>query len=334
MIRPLAQRHIGAGITLTLAAAAFLPAPGCSRREAGPPVYSGTIEAVEVDVAPEISGRILERPVDEGDQVKAGDTIAVIDPEPYRIALAQTEAALAEAKARTSLLAAGYRQEEIAAAAREVDEAQAQLDLALAQVRRVERLVSESVAAQEDMDRAQRDREVAQARLAAARARHDLVSRGYRREEVDQARAEVAGLEALAERGRLDIARSTVRSPLAGTVTAKLQEPGEWVQPGQPIVTVADLANMYTWVYPSIVEVERIRIGYEVSVRIDAYPGKDFPGKVVYISPQAEFTPKNVQTVEDRVQQVFGVKVAVANPDGALTIGIPADVALRRAASP
>ena len=131
----------------------------------------------------------------------------------------------------------------------------------------------------------------------------------------------------------LDLERTTVRSPIAGTVTEKLMEAGEYARPGSPIVSVADLVHLYTWVYLSEVELGKVRLGDQVDVRIDAYPGRNFPGKIVYISTQAEFTPKNVQTVEDRVQLVFGVKVAVDNPGGELKVGIPADVALPRHSS-
>jgi HlyD family secretion protein len=202
--------------------------------------------------------------------------------------------------------------------------------LAVTQLRRIETLVGGKIATQEDLDRAQRDVEVANARLAAAAARFDLLTRGYRTEEVAQGRAEVARLEALLAQRRLDLDRTTVRAPIAGTVTEKILEAGEYAREGSPIVTIADLMNLYTWVYLSEADLPRVSIGDAVDVRIDGAPDRSFPGTVAYISPQAEFTPRNVQTREDRVQLVFGVKVAVPNPDGTLKIGIPADVVLNR----
>jgi len=141
------------------------------------PTYSGTIEAVEVDVVPEVPGRILERPVDEGSRVAAGDVIARIDPESFRNALAETEAALDTAKASLALLTRGYRPEEIDAAAREVDQAKAQVALAGTQVGRAERLVADHVRPEEDLDIARRDLDVAKAQLQAETARYDLVHR-------------------------------------------------------------------------------------------------------------------------------------------------------------
>lgn len=299
------------------------------------PVYSGTIEAVEVDVVPEVSGRILQRPVDQGTVVSAGDVVAIIDPAPYRNALEETQGALREASARLDLLRKGYRTEEVEGAARDLDEARAQVTLTEAQLRRVQDLFRAEVVSQEDVDRAQRDIDVARARQASAEQKHRLLKRGFRPEEIEQASAEVARLESLLAQRQLDLDRTTVRSPLQGTVTEKIQEPGEYARPGSPIVSVADLGHLYVWVYLNTVEQGRLKVGDDVSVRVDAYKGRTFPGRVVYISPQAEFTPRNVQTAEDRVQLVFGVKVAVDNPDGALKAGLPADVLLKdRAASP
>ncbi len=287
-----------------------------------------------MDVVPEVSGRILTRPVDQGYAVAIGDVIATIDPEPYRIALEETEAALASARSRRALLTSGYRKEEVESAAREVEEAEAQLEQAEARIRRVEELVSGKVSTPDELDLARRDRDVARARLEGSRERHSLLTRGYRSEEIEGARSEVRRLEAVLEQRQLDMDRTTVRSPVGGTVTEKIQEPGEYARPGSPIVSVADLVNLFTWVYLGESELPRIRLGDDVAVRVDAFPEKDFPGKVVYISTEAEFTPRNVQTAEDRVQLVHGVKVSVINPDGALKVGIPADVLLRRHGAP
>ncbi|MGH9866790.1 MAG: HlyD family secretion protein [Candidatus Polarisedimenticolia bacterium] len=321
--------------SLLLALPALLAAfasPGCGERRDRQPVYSGTIEAVEVDVVPEVSGRILERPVDQGDRVKAGDVVARIDARPYENALAETEGALAEARARLALVRSGYRKEEIESAARDVDEAEAQVTLAEAQVRRVRDLFAQQVIAQEEVDRAQRDLDVARARLASARARLLRVQRGNRPEEIAQAAAEVARLESVLAQRRLELERTTVRSPLEGTVTEKIQEAGEYARPGSPIVSVADLTHLYVWVYLDTIEKGRAQVGQAVAVKVDAWPDRRFDGRVVYISAEAEFTPRNVQTPEDRVQLVYGVKVAVSNEDGALKAGLPADVVLGAAA--
>jgi HlyD family secretion protein len=314
--------------TLFIVAVLCLSA-GCSDGREREPTYSGTIEAVEVDVMPEVTGRILSRPVDQGDLVRKGDVIAQIDAEPYHNALNETEASLSEAKAKLAQLVSGYRREEIARAAHAVDEAAAQRTQAEGRVTRIEELQDQKIATADDLDVARRDRDVARARLESAKAQLALLARGYRREEIDQAMAEVARLDAVRDQRRLELERTTLRSPVAGTVTEKLQEPGESAKPGSPFVSVADLVNLYTWVYLAETDLPKVRLGEPVAVRVDGLKGRSFPGKVVYISKVAEFTPKNVQTVQDRVQLVFGVKVAVSNPGGELKVGLPADVILR-----
>jgi len=303
----------------------------CRSTGTGQPVYSGTIEAVEVDVVAEVSGRLLSRPVDQGDRVRKGDAIATIDPKSYQVALAEAQATIREAKARLDQLVSGYRREEIEGSSHEAEEASAQAEQAEARVRRIEELRLQKIATPDDLDVALRDRNVARARLAAARSRLALLTKGYRREEVEQALAEVSRLEAVLDSRQLDLDRTAITSPVDGTVTQKLLEPGEYARPGSPIVTVVDLDHLYTWVYLAETELPSVSLGQEVSVRVDGMPSRDFPGKVVYISQTAEFTPKNVQTVQDRVQLVYGVKVSVDNTDGALKVGIPADVILRPA---
>ena len=303
-------------------------AAGCRGSRHRIPLYSGTIEAVEVDVVPEVSGRILERPVDQGDVIEAGAVVARIDPEPYRNAVAETEGALEESRAKLKLMRSGYRREEVQGAAREVDEAAAQVTLAEAELDRFRQLFADQVVSQQDVDRARRDLDVTKARLESARQRHQLLRGGYRSEEIAQAAGDVARLDSVLAQRRLELDRTTVRSPLKGTVTEKIQEAGEYARPGSPIVSVADLIHLYVWVYLDAVELGQVKVGDRVGVQVDAYKGRSFPGEVVYISPQAEFTPRNVQTPQDRVQLVFGVKVAVANEDGALKAGLPADVVL------
>ncbi len=155
----------------------------CEGRDGSDPVYSGTIEAVEVSIAPEVSGKLLTRPVDQGDVVEPGTLVATIDPEPYRLSLAETVAALGGARAKLALLAAGYRSEEIEAAARQVDEAAAQLTQAEARIARVEDLVAKGISTADDLDVARRDRDTAGARLSGARERRTAPRRcsRYRR---------------------------------------------------------------------------------------------------------------------------------------------------------
>ncbi len=301
-------------------------AAGCAGNHPGAILVSGTIEAIEVDVSPEVSGMIASLRVTEGSPVDKGTVVAEIDPIPYDLALKQAEAALRQSEAQLALLTRGYRTEEVREAKEAVEEREAQLLNARTQFSRVERLASDSVASEGDLDTARRDVDVAAAQLRQARERLALLQRGFRVEEIESAGAERDRLHAVMEQRRLEREKTRVVSPLRGIVTARVLEQGEYARVGSSIARVADLAHLYCWVYLSEADLGRIRVGEIVKVGIDAYSGKGFPGRVAYISPEAEFTPKNIQTREERVELVFAVKVLVDNPDGALKIGLPADV--------
>lgn len=184
-----------------------------------------------------------------------------------------------------------------------VDLARIQLDNDRADSRRIETLfASGSATAKQRDDALARDR-ASQARLDQAQAAADLV--------------------------RKQIADCHVASPAAGTVTTRAFEPGETVGPGATLATVTRLDRVELVIYVTALELPRVRLGQEAEVSVDAFRGRTFRGAVVHISPQAEFTPKNVQTREDRVKQVFGVKIAIDNPGRELKPGLPADAVIR-----
>jgi HlyD family secretion protein len=150
-----------------------------------------------------------------------------------------------------------------------------------------------------------------------------------RPEEIQAAEARLDQARAAADLLAKTIADSTITAPAGGIVTHKAVEAGELVTPGATVVTLADLDSVYVMIYVTELEIGRIKLGDGVDVRIDAFPDKPFPGKITYISPEAEFTPKNVQTKEDRVKLVFGVKVEIENKAGLLKPGLPADAVVR-----
>jgi HlyD family secretion protein len=249
---------------VTLCAAAILVLLSCSSSGGSAAVRaSGTIEATEVDVAAQVTGQVRELRVDEGSSVKPGDTLALLDHVP---------------------------------AGASVSQAQANLDLAQADARRLDVLFKSGNATQEERDGTN-------TRLAQARAALVLAQR------------------------TLD--NSYVISPLSGTVTSKVVEVGDLATPGGVIVAVSKLDTMNLVIYVSETELPRVKLGAEAEVRIDGGAQKVFPGRVTYISPTAEFTPKNIQTREDRVKLVFGVKIQIPNPDGTLKPGLPADATIK-----
>ncbi len=165
----------------------------------------------------------------------------------------------------------------------------------------------------------------AEAGVRLAEAALTLASAGARPEAVALAEAKLAQVEAARNGLRVQAAKYAITSPLAGTVTSRIADPGEIAAPGAPLLVVADLSQITLVVYVPEPRIGQVRVGQEAQVTVDAYPGRTFTGAVSYISPRVEFTPKNVQTQEERVETVFAVEIKLTNADGLLKPGMPAD---------
>ena len=299
---------------------------------------SGHVEATDVQLAAQVGGRLLELRVAEGDRVKAGDAIARLDTADTQLALGRAQAEREQAEAQLRLLLAGARVEDIrqaeaqaAAADADVRAADAELAAAQADVDRFEALLASNSGSRKQRDDAVLRRDVARARAQGARDRvnaaRENVARlraGARREEIDAARARVAAAAAQIATLEKALADATIVSPMAGIVTEKLAEVGELLGPRAPVVVVADLDHVWANVYVDEPVVPRLRLGQPATVFTDA-GGAGLPGTVSYISSKAEFTPRNVQTAEDRSKLVYRVKVSVNNADGTLKTGMPVE---------
>lgn len=301
---------------------------------------SGQVEATEVQVAAEVGGRILEISAAEGDRVKQGDVIARLDTRDVELALQRAHAERDAADAQLRLLLAGARQEDVkqaeataAAAAGDVSAAQADLAAAETDLQRFERLLQANSGSQKQRDDMATRRDVARERLASARAREaaarEAVARlraGARREEIDAARARVASVDA--QIATLDKAKAdaTILAPLDAIVSARLMQPGEMAAPGAPVVVLADLDRAWAEVFVDEPQVPRLKLGQAATVFTDA--GTSVPGTISFISSKAEFTPRNVQTADDRSKLVYRVKIAVDNREGVLKQGMPVEAEL------
>ena len=289
---------------------------------------SGTIEAVEVHVASKAAGQILVLAVEEGARVKPGDVLATIDHATADIQLRQAEAGVALARAQLLLLQNGARKEDIEQAEAGLKQAEANRRVAADDAKRMRALLQSGSVTTKQRDDAEARLTVAEAQRRAAEEAVSKVRRLARPEEIDAARARLDQAQAAADLLAKTIADCTVVAPAGGIVTHKAVEAGELVTPGATVVTLADLDSVYVMLYVTELEIGRIKLGGEVEVRIDAFPDRPFAGTISYISPEAEFTPKNVQTKEDRVKLVFGVKVVIPNPEGLLKPGLPADAVI------
>jgi HlyD family secretion protein len=290
---------------------------------------SGTIEAIEVDVSSKVSGQIVQLAVDEGARVKPGDVLATVDHATADIQLRQAEAGVDLAQAQLVLLRNGARKEDIRQGEAALTQAEANLRVAADDARRMRELAKTGSVTPKQRDDAEARLTVAEAQRNAAGDSLNKLRQLARPEEIQAAEARLAQARAAADLLAKTIADCTIVAPAAGTVTHKAVEAGELVAPGSTVVTVSALDSVYVMIYLTEEEVGRVRLGDPVDVQIDALPDRAFPGKITYISPEAEFTPKNVQTKEDRVKLVFGVKVVIENREGLLKPGLPADAVIR-----
>jgi HlyD family secretion protein len=302
---------------------------------------SGHVEADDVQVAPEVGGRILQLKVIEGDRVAAGDLLATLDTRDTELAIARARAERAQADAQLRLLLAGSRPEDIRqaqaqadAAAADVVAAEAELRNAQADLDRYEALLKANAGTEKARDDAQARRDVARQRVAAARE-HERATRegaarvkaGARREEIDAARARIATVDAQIATLDKALGDATVTSPVSGVVTQKLVNAGELVTPHAPLVVITDLDHAWGEVFVDEPDVPRLTIGQAATLFTDA-GGNGIPGKVTFISPRAEFTPRNVQTAEERSKLVYRIKVTADNTNGVLKPGMPVEADL------
>jgi HlyD family secretion protein len=290
---------------------------------------SGTIEAIEVNVASKVAGQILALAVEEGSRVKPGDVLATIDHATADIQLRQAEAGVALARAQLVLLQNGARKEDIEQADAALRQAEANLKVAVDDAKRMRELLKSGSVTTKQRDDAEARLTVAEAQRKGAEEALNKVRRLARPEEIDAAQARLAQAQAAADLLAKSIADCTIVAPAGGIITHKAVEAGELVTPGATVVTLSELDSVYVMIYLAEKEIGRVRLGDQADVAIDAFPGRAFPGRITYISPEAEFTPKNVQTKEDRVKLVFGVKVEIENPEGLLKPGLPADATIR-----
>jgi HlyD family secretion protein len=256
------------------------------------------------------------------------DAVGAIKGDARQYGEGQYEAAQAEvlvAQVAVDQAQSRYEQLRAGATAQEKAIAQAQVQAAEAQVKQAEAQV-QVVEAQAEQARGQV--EAAQAAVAQAEDNLALLKAGATPEQIAIAEAQVAEAQAAVDGLKVQMDKTILRAPRSGLITSRTAHQGETAAPGEALLTVADLDTVTLRVYIPETEIGRVRVGQPVQVTVDSFPGRVFDGQVVYIASQAEFTPKNVQTQEERVKLVFGVKVRIPNPDHALKPGVPADAVI------
>jgi len=297
-------------------------------RPAGPEALTlqGNVDIREVNLGFRVAGRILEVARDEGDAVKPGDVIARLDSEPYRREAEEARGQAASLRARLQWLEAGNRPQEIAQAKATVRERE--ITAANAQrlfQRQEELLASKTVSVQEWDDAGARYRE-AEARLKSAREQLALLEAGFRAEEIAQAKADLARAEAALASAELRLADTVLAAPSDGVVITRAQEPGAIVQAATTVLTVSLTRPVWVRAYVPEPSLGRVHPGMKVRIYTDSRPEQPYYGQIGYISPRAEFTPKNVETAELRTSLVYRLRVVVTNSDEGLRQGMPVTV--------
>jgi membrane fusion protein YbhG len=316
-----------------LVAVAAVVAVVVARRGDGPALaWSGTVEATEARLGFMAPGRIETVRFHEGDRVRAGEIMAALDTAEAAARVGEAEAQVAAARATLEELVRGSRPEEIQQARAARDAAVHRRTDAQRDFDRAQQLFAKNLASQESYDKAQTALDLTQSQLLQAEESLQLVEEGPRRERVAAQRAQVATAEAALAGARVQLANRVMRAPFDGVVTVRHHEPGEITAAGSAVLSLMNRDDRWVRIYVGEARVGAVRTGQKAKITCDTFRNRAYDGEVVYISSEAEFTPKNVQTQEERVKLVYAVKVRVTGDPGFdLKPGMPADVRLETA---
>ena len=358
-------------------------------------ILSGNIEVTDAQLSFKISGKLVERLLDEGEEVSENQLIAKLDSIDQEILVSQAEASVAYRKSVLAELEAGSRPEEIAKAksnmeqakyaleelekgsrTQEIAGAEAELERAIASsktslikleqskvdYKRYDDLYKNNATTEQEFDKYKtqyntalstydeaeaavksvkeklalvkegpRKEKIKQASAALdkAQAEYDLVKAGPRQEQIDQAQANLILAEQSLNQSRQQLEYTNLYAPFKGVVLSKSAEPGEYLNPGSPVVTIGMLDQVWLRAYINETNLGKISLNQEVDVITDAYPGKVFKGLISFISSEAEFTPKSVQTFEERVKLMYRIKIILDNKSRELKPGMPADALIK-----
>jgi len=294
---------------------------------------SGNIEAHESLVSFKVPGRIVELPVEEGQQVEQGALLARLEDADARQRVRIDEANVSVRESDLALTLAGTREQEVRAAQQSMIDAQADLEQKKLDNDRARQLFGKDEISAQDRDQAATALKRAEAIFKAAQQRYNEAVEGSRKEDIEIARANLNQANANLGLSRVNLDYTVLRSPSAGVITVRQAELGEVVAPGSPVVTLADLDHIWLRAYIAETDLGSIHWGQEATITTDTYPGKQYHGRISFISSSAEFTPKSVQTYTERVTLVYRIKIDIDNPSHELKPGMPADARLELAAA-
>lgn len=289
---------------------------------------SGTIETTDVIISAQIGGVVDIIKGEEGDKVKRGDTLLVLNHEALNYQLQQAEAQQKIAEAQLSLLVTGSRKEDIKQTFELLNQSKLNLNLAEADYNRMKNLYSSQAITKKQYDDAETKYEVTKSQVKAAEESYNKIKNIARPEEIAQAKANYEKAVASVGLIKKSINDCFITSPIDGVIVKKFNELGEYAAPLSSLFKVSDLTKVELVVYVSETELAKVKLGQQVEVKNDSYPEKVYKGKVTYISPESEFTPKNIQTKDERTKLVYSVKIVIPNKNYELKSGMPADATI------
>jgi HlyD family secretion protein len=292
---------------------------------------SGNVDVHQVELAFRVSGRISAVKVQEGDKVRAGEVLAALDPGPLQADVDSAQADVAQARAQLEKTRRGFRVEEVAQARAAVAQRAADLENARVTLQRQEQLVAAGLVTHQQIDDAQTRVHMSEAALAAARDQLTLELRGSRIEDIEMQEAMLAAAQARLEKAQTALADATLMAPSNGIISVRAREQGAIVQAGQTVYTLTLNDPVWIRAYVPQPRLGRIKPGMPVKMTIDSMPGRQYDGTVGFISPEAEFTPKTVQTEQVRDDLVYRIRVIASDPDDVLRQGMPVTVLIAAA---
>lgn len=289
---------------------------------------SGTIESTNVTISTIVGGQVIEILVKEGDKVNKGDLLAEIDPYLLNIQLRQAEANVESANAQLKLLLSGARKEDIRASENQLSQAKTNLDQAKTDRDRMQALFESNTITKKQYDDAVSRYDITVAQYNSSKENLQKLRNMSRPEEIENARANLKRNIASADLLRQNIEDCKIYAPSSGIISKKYIEVGEIVTPTSSILKLSHLETVNLVIYINEVDLSRVKLGQKTDIRTDASKDKIYTGNIIFISPEAEFTPKNIQTQDERTKLVFAVKIEIPNDQLELKPGMPADATI------
>ena len=301
---------------------------GCSNNNSNRISASGNIEITESVVSSKVTGEVISIIRDEGAKVNKGDTIIIIDHENLNLQLAQAVASQQVAEAQLSLLKAGARSEDISQAENTLKQAEINLQLASNDKDRMTDLYKSQTITQKQYEDVVAKYELSLAQFNTAKENLKKLKNLARPEEIRQSEANLQRQVASVNLLKKNIRDCYVQSPLSGYIVKKFIEEGETVSMLSSLFKVSNLDVAELVIYISEEDLGKVKLGQKADVSTDTYKDKIYKGEVIFISPEAEFTPKNIQTEDERTKLVYSVKIRIPNPNQELKPGQPADAVI------